>query len=115
MSTESQDWLKKFSSHAKLATADFNTAAADKQAEYHRVLDELATKGKQNLKDMKTADDESNSALEQNRQGNTLGRYFAIPCPSIYFPTLPLYACYWSIVRCILLRCDMVCGLCVVM
>ncbi|DAA75156.1 TPA_exp: Uncharacterized protein A8136_1907 [Trichophyton benhamiae CBS 112371] len=51
-------WLKKYSTHAKLATAKFNTAAEDQQAEYHRVLDELTDKGKRNLKDMKTADDE---------------------------------------------------------
>ncbi|KAM5431080.1 hypothetical protein McanMca71_006101 [Microsporum canis] len=53
-----QAWLKKFSTHAKLATARFNTAAPDKKVEYYRMLEELATNGKHNLKNMKTADDE---------------------------------------------------------
>ncbi|KAL2382999.1 hypothetical protein RJ035_005883, partial [Blastomyces gilchristii] len=49
-------WVKKHSTHGKLATAQFNTAADDKNAEYHRVMDELITKGKENVKDGKQAD-----------------------------------------------------------
>lgn len=46
------DWRKKQknTSHAKLATEEFNTAAADPDAEYKRVLDSLMTKGKEELK-----------------------------------------------------------------
>ncbi|KAK2765357.1 hypothetical protein FQN54_008203 [Arachnomyces sp. PD_36] len=48
-----ENWLRTHSSHAKLATAQFNTAADDKDAEYRRVLNELTVQGKQNLKDGK--------------------------------------------------------------
>ncbi|KAA6414006.1 MAG: hypothetical protein FRX48_02368 [Lasallia pustulata] len=34
-------WRKKHSSHAKLATENFDTAANDKDAEYNRVLDSM--------------------------------------------------------------------------
>ncbi|KAL8649431.1 MAG: hypothetical protein Q9210_004402 [Variospora velana] len=46
------DWRKKQknTSHAKLATEEFDTAAADPDAEYKRVLDSLMTKGKEELK-----------------------------------------------------------------
>ncbi|QSS65907.1 hypothetical protein I7I51_06758 [Histoplasma capsulatum] len=64
-----EDWLKKFSTHARLATAKFNTVASDKHAEYHSMLEELETKGKQNLMDMKTADDEE-ARLKQEQDHN---------------------------------------------
>lgn len=51
------NWIGRHSTHAKLATTQFNTAADDKKAEYHRVVDELITAGKQNVKDGKTADE----------------------------------------------------------
>ncbi|EAS27348.3 uncharacterized protein CIMG_09953 [Coccidioides immitis RS] len=51
-----QEWIKKHSTHAKLATAKFDTAAEDKNAEYHRVLDELIAQGKENLKNGEKAD-----------------------------------------------------------
>lgn len=43
------DWRKKNTSHAKLATEEFDTAAADPEAEYQRVLDSLLAKGKDEL------------------------------------------------------------------
>ncbi|KAK2764528.1 hypothetical protein FQN54_009223 [Arachnomyces sp. PD_36] len=49
-------WLKKFSTHGKLATAQFHVEAEDPDAEYERVIDELFDKGKENLKDMKEDD-----------------------------------------------------------
>lgn len=51
-----ETWIKRHSTYGKLATAQFNTAADDKTAEYDRVVDELLAKGKQNLKDQKQAD-----------------------------------------------------------
>ncbi|KAL9005134.1 MAG: hypothetical protein Q9188_002075 [Gyalolechia gomerana] len=44
------EWRKKNTSHASLATEEFDTAAADPDAEYERVLDSLMTKGKEELK-----------------------------------------------------------------
>lgn len=44
-----KDWVKKNTTHAKLATSVFDTAAEDKQAEYERVLRDLEEKGKKNL------------------------------------------------------------------
>lgn len=44
------DWVKKNSTHGKLATTTFNTDASDKTAELNRVLDELKSKAKENLK-----------------------------------------------------------------
>lgn len=44
-----KDWVKKNSTHGKLATASFDTAAEDKQAEYLRMLHELEEQGKKNL------------------------------------------------------------------
>jgi hypothetical protein len=44
------DWLKKNSTHGKLATATFNTKAEDKQAETLRVFEELKRQAKENLK-----------------------------------------------------------------
>ncbi|KAL8989982.1 MAG: hypothetical protein Q9177_001252 [Variospora cf. flavescens] len=44
------DWRKKNTSHAKLATEEFDTAAANTNAEYERVLDSLMTQGKEELK-----------------------------------------------------------------
>ena len=44
------DWRKKNSSHAKLATEEFDTTASDANTEYKRVLDSLKSKGKEELK-----------------------------------------------------------------
>jgi len=44
------DWLKKNSTHGKLATATFNTKAEDKQAETLRVFEELKRQAKENIK-----------------------------------------------------------------
>lgn len=44
-----KDFIKKNSTHGKLATAQFDTAAPDKAAEMQRVIAELEAKGKQNL------------------------------------------------------------------
>ena len=44
------DWRKKNTSHAKLATEEFDTAASDPDVEYNRVLDSLKAKGKGELK-----------------------------------------------------------------
>ena len=44
------DWVKKNSTHTKLATATFNTDANDKNAELSRVLDLLKSKAKESLK-----------------------------------------------------------------
>ena len=48
-STALKDWVKKQGSHAKLATASFDTAAADPEAEAQRVLDELEQEAKANI------------------------------------------------------------------
>lgn len=48
-STALKDWLKKQGTHAKLATASFDTAAADPEAEARRVLDELEKEAKANI------------------------------------------------------------------
>jgi hypothetical protein len=47
------DWLKKNSTHGKLATATFNTKAEDKQAETLRVFEELKRQAKENLEQPK--------------------------------------------------------------
>lgn len=44
-----QDWMKKNSTHAKLATATFDTAAQDKNAEFARVLEHLREEAKRKL------------------------------------------------------------------
>jgi hypothetical protein len=44
-----KDWVKKHTTHGKLATASFDTAAKDKEAEYKKVLEELEEQGKENL------------------------------------------------------------------
>jgi hypothetical protein len=44
-----KDWVKKNTTHGKLATASFDTSAEDKQAEYEKVLRELEEQGKKNL------------------------------------------------------------------
>lgn len=44
------DWLKKNSTHAKLATATFKTDANDSNAELSRMLDALRSQAKENLK-----------------------------------------------------------------
>lgn len=44
-----KDWIKKNSTHGKLATASYDTSAADQRAEYERMLGELEDKGKGNL------------------------------------------------------------------
>jgi hypothetical protein len=41
-----KDFIKKNSTHAKLATASFDTAAEDPSAEYTRVVEELVEEGK---------------------------------------------------------------------
>ena len=51
-----ENWVKKHSTHGKLAKAEFDTAADDKNAEFSRMLDDLMNKGKQNLKDGKQDD-----------------------------------------------------------
>ncbi|KAI4275924.1 MAG: hypothetical protein LQ337_002839 [Flavoplaca oasis] len=43
------DWRKKNTSHANLATEEFDTGTADPNAEYNRVLDSLMEKGKEEL------------------------------------------------------------------
>ena len=43
------DWVKKNSTHAKLATATFDTKAEDKNAEMNRVMEELKEKAKNNI------------------------------------------------------------------
>lgn len=48
-STALKDWRKKQGTHAKLATASFDTAAADLDAEALRVLDELEKEAKANI------------------------------------------------------------------
>jgi hypothetical protein len=47
--TPLKSWLRKNSSHGKLATASFDTAAKDQKAETARVLAELEKKAKDNL------------------------------------------------------------------
>ncbi|OJD24806.1 hypothetical protein ACJ73_03828 [Blastomyces percursus] len=44
-----KDWVRKNSTHGKLATASFDTGASDQQAEYARMLGELEEEGKKNL------------------------------------------------------------------
>ncbi|KAJ5491583.1 hypothetical protein N7539_003150 [Penicillium diatomitis] len=44
-----KDWVKKNTTHEKLATATFDTTAEDKNAEYARVVNELVRIGKQKL------------------------------------------------------------------
>ncbi|BDD61508.1 hypothetical protein MPDQ_004519 [Monascus purpureus] len=44
-----KDWIKKDTTHGKLATATFDTAASDKQAEYNKMLLELQEKAKSKL------------------------------------------------------------------
>ncbi|KAL8681185.1 MAG: hypothetical protein Q9224_006874, partial [Gallowayella concinna] len=44
------DWRKKNTSHASLATEEFDTGAADAEAEYKRVLESLMTRAKDELK-----------------------------------------------------------------
>lgn len=44
-----KDWIKKHSTHGNLATDTFDTSAADKKAEYDRMIDALAKKAKDNL------------------------------------------------------------------
>jgi hypothetical protein len=44
-----KDWVKKNSTHGKLATASFDTSAKDPAAEYARVLKELEEAGKKSL------------------------------------------------------------------
>ncbi|CAG7961067.1 unnamed protein product [Penicillium salamii] len=44
-----KDWVKKNTTHGKLATATFDTTAEDKDAEYTRVLNELVKLGKEKL------------------------------------------------------------------
>lgn len=41
-----KDWVKKYSTHRRLATISLNTSAEDKEKEYLRVLSELTGKGK---------------------------------------------------------------------
>ena len=41
-----QDWIKKNSTHAKLATESFDTTAEDQDAELKRVVGSLANQGK---------------------------------------------------------------------
>jgi hypothetical protein len=42
-------WIKENSAHGKLATASFDTAAKDQNAEYDRVLKELEDAAKESL------------------------------------------------------------------
>jgi hypothetical protein len=42
-------WIKENSTHGKLATASFDTAAKDQNAEFDRVLQELKDNAKENL------------------------------------------------------------------
>lgn len=44
-----KDWIKKNSTHGKLATASFDTGAKDPHAEYIKVLEELEDSGKKSL------------------------------------------------------------------
>lgn len=44
-----KDWVKKNTTHEKLATATFDTTAEDKNAEYARMVNELVQMGKQKL------------------------------------------------------------------
>lgn len=44
-----KDWAQKHTTHEKLATASFDTAASDKKAEFERVLGELKRKAKDNI------------------------------------------------------------------
>ena len=44
-----KEWVKKNSTHGKLATASFDTSAKDPHAEYVRVLKELEEAGKKSL------------------------------------------------------------------
>lgn len=44
-----KDFIKKNTTHGKVATATFDTTAKDKNAEYNRVVNELVQKGKQKL------------------------------------------------------------------
>jgi hypothetical protein len=44
-----QDWIRKNSTHEKLATASFDTSAEDKEAEYDRMLEALKDEAKQKL------------------------------------------------------------------
>ena len=45
-----KEWVSKNSTHGKLATASFDTAAQDPEAEYIRVLKELEEAAQHNLK-----------------------------------------------------------------
>lgn len=47
--TPLQTWLRKNSSHAKLATASFDTTAKDQEAEAIRVMKELERQARENL------------------------------------------------------------------
>jgi hypothetical protein len=44
-----KEFIKKNSTHGKLATASFDTEATDKNAEYSRLIEELVDTGKKNL------------------------------------------------------------------
>ena len=44
-----RDWVKKNSTHDKLATASFDTSADDKDAELNKVLNSLQNQAKQKL------------------------------------------------------------------
>jgi len=44
-----KDWIKKNSTHGKLGTEAFDTAAADKDAEFNRILSSLAEQAKSKL------------------------------------------------------------------
>ncbi|PYH91043.1 hypothetical protein BO71DRAFT_333149, partial [Aspergillus ellipticus CBS 707.79] len=44
-----KDWVKKNTTHGKLATAVFNTSAEDKQEEFERMLRDLEELGKKSL------------------------------------------------------------------
>jgi hypothetical protein len=44
-----QDWAKKHTTHEQLATASFDTTAADKRTEFERVLEDLKKKAKDNM------------------------------------------------------------------
>jgi hypothetical protein len=44
-----KDYIKRSTTHGKLATASFDTSASDKHAEYNRLLADLEKEGKKNL------------------------------------------------------------------
>ncbi|KAL1297523.1 hypothetical protein AAFC00_005039 [Neodothiora populina] len=44
-----KEWIQKHSTHAKLATAEYDTTAADQVKEAQRVVEELRKKAKENL------------------------------------------------------------------